>query len=266
MTGSGNSTAETLAPGVPEDYYERIYEAEGRHWWYRGMRAITEALLAERLTAPEQSLLDLGCGTGGFLAWARATDSFDRLAGVDISSAAVSLARERVPDAELHVGSLSDLPFADASFDLAAMNDVLQHIPEGEIQGALTEIARVLRPTGVLFIRTNGARTLRRERQDWRAYDKQALASTLEAGGFRCERLTYANMATSLLALARGDAPRAPSDERHGIPLGVGARWKNVVGLALLRLEAVYLRSRERALPYGHTMFALATPVRAWAA
>src|SRR5712691_6502165 len=139
-------SGEGLAPGVPADYYRRIYDAEEHHWWYRGMRSITEALLAQQLELRRQSLLDLGCGTGGFLAWAGRTGSFDRLAGVDISSAAISYARDRVAEAELHVGKLEQLPFEDGSFDLIAMNDVLQHIPEDEIGRILAQGRRVLRP------------------------------------------------------------------------------------------------------------------------
>jgi ubiquinone/menaquinone biosynthesis C-methylase UbiE len=256
-------SGEGLAPGVPADYYRRIYDAEEQHWWYRGMRSITEALLARQIEVPGQSLLDLGCGTGGFLAWAGRTGSFDRLAGIDISSAAISYARDRVGEAELYVGKLEQLPFDDGSFDLIAMNDVLQHIPEDEIERILTEARRVLRPTGAFFVRTNGARALRRERSDWRAYSAQALVATLESGGFRCERITYANIATSLWALANRDAPRAPSEERHGIPSDGGARWKSVIGLHLLRLEAAYLRRPGRRLPYGHTLFMLARPAEA---
>ncbi len=58
------------------------------------MREITAALLHERLARGHLSLLDAGCGTGGFLAWAAGTGSFDRLAGVDISAEAVELAED----------------------------------------------------------------------------------------------------------------------------------------------------------------------------
>ena len=61
------ASALELAPGIPKDYYRRIFEDEERHWWYRGMLSITAALLGERLTRPGQRLLDAGCGTGGFL-------------------------------------------------------------------------------------------------------------------------------------------------------------------------------------------------------
>ena len=95
---------------VRPDYYARLHAVEEQHWWHVGMREITAALLRERLVRGHVSLLDAGCGTGGFLAWATGQGSFDRLAGVDISAEAVELARDAVPGAELHVAPVHDLP------------------------------------------------------------------------------------------------------------------------------------------------------------
>ena len=155
------------------------------------------------------------------------------------------------------VASLSALPLETASFDLAVANDVLQHVPERELGRSLDELRRVLRPGARLLVRTNGARRPRREGEDFRVYDRASLAATLEAAGFRCLRLTYANTVGSLLSLARGQAPRGPTAGRHGIPAEAG-KVATGVGQRLLRAEARYLAGPGRSLPYGHTLFALA--------
>jgi SAM-dependent methyltransferase len=180
---------------------------------------------------------------------------------VDISEAAIELARGRVPDAELRVAPVRELPFEAASFDLVVMNDVLQHVAEAELEQSLAELKRVLAPEGALFLRTNGARRARRERADWRAYDRATLASTLEQAGFSCERLTYANMLLSLWGVARGRVPRAPSEHRDGIASPAG-RLTNALGYRILLAEARYLSRPSRALPYGHTLLALASSKR----
>jgi ubiquinone/menaquinone biosynthesis C-methylase UbiE len=254
------TTAAALAPGVPPDYYDRIFEAEQRHWWYRGMRSISAALLGERLQAGGR-VLDAGCGTGGFLRWVLDEGPFSSAAGVDIGSAAIDLARRRVPEAELRVSALRELPFADGSFDLVVSGDVLQHVPEDEVARSLGEVRRVLAPGGALLLRTNGARRLRRERADWRAYDVATLASALRAAGLSCERLTYANSLLSLWAVATRRTPHAPTDERHGIPLEAAPRLRSAIGLRVLEAEARYLARPGRRLPYGHTLFALAVRV-----
>jgi SAM-dependent methyltransferase len=246
-----------LAPGVPADYYRSIFQAEARHWWYLGMREIARTLLGSRLARPGQRLLDAGCGTGGFLRWLLDNESFASAAGIDIGSAAIDLARERVPEADLRVGPLRKLPFADAAFDLVVANDVLQHVPEDEVDESLSELRRVLAPGGTLLLRTNGARQLRRERADWRVYDRASLRATLERSGFICERVTYANTLLSLVAAARGRSPCAPSETHHGIAAEAG-RLRTAVGARALRAEARWLARPGRSLPFGHTLFAVA--------
>jgi SAM-dependent methyltransferase len=234
---------------VPSDYYRRLHEVDSSHWWHLGMREIEAALLRGRLHG---SVLDAGCGTGGFLAWAEARGTFSRLAGVDISVEAIELAREVVPSAELRVAPLGKLPFADGEFDLAVSHDVLQHVPEAELDPGLRELARVIRPGGALLVRTNGDRRARRERDDWRAYDAATLAADLRRAGFAVRRVTYANAALSLAE----PAPAAPTGERCGIPRrSSGARA--AVGSALLRAESLLVGQGGR-LPFGHTLFALA--------
>ncbi len=99
-----------------------------------------------RALAPLEGLrvLDLGCGKGRFSS--RLADSGARVVGLDISSAmlqdAAGLARVK--------GSARRLPFADASFDAVAAVEVFEHLPD--LNAALDELARVLRPGGTLAI------------------------------------------------------------------------------------------------------------------
>ena len=245
-----------LAPGVPGDYYRRIYEAEQRHWWHRGMLAISEALLGARLTEASR-LLDAGCGTGGFLRWALDRTRLERACGVDIGSAAIELARERVPEAELAVSALTTLPFEDGAFDLVSLNDVLQHVPDNDVELSLGELRRVTKADGTLLVRTGGSRRLRRERDDWRAYSAAGLRATLEEAGWSCRRVTYANTLLSAVAAVRGRTPHAPDEGQHGIP-SMPSGFQSSVGRAALGAEARYLRGPGRTLPYGHTLFAVA--------
>jgi SAM-dependent methyltransferase len=249
-----------LAPGVPDDYYDSIHAVELAHWWQRGMRRIAAGLLGERLTGPGISVLDVGCGTGGFLRFALDSGSPVRACGVDVSSAALELAGTRVPEAELALAPAWDTPYGDAAFDLVVTNDVLQHLPEERVPDTLAELRRVLRPGGTLWLRTNGALRLRPERDDWRAYDRRTLIGVLERDGFRCERVTYVNLVPSLWALARRSAPRAPTAERHGVAPGVPGRVPSAVAYGLLEAEARFLEATRRALPYGHTLVAVASP------
>jgi SAM-dependent methyltransferase len=243
---------------LPADYFTQLDAVEERHWWHRGMRAISAALLGERLRTGG-AVLDAGCGTGGFLAWLLHEGGFERACGIEPSEEALELARRRLPSAELRPATLAAVPFPEASFDLVVSNDVLQHVLEAELEESMRELRRVLRPGGALLVRTNGARRLRRERDDWRAFDRAGLVRLLEGGGVRARRATYANTLGSLLDTVRGRTPRAPTTTDHGIP-APGRSPLDGVALRTLLLEARYLARPGRSLPYGHTLLALAEP------
>ena len=252
--------APEIAPGVPPNYYDRIRAVDESTWWYRSSREIERALLAGRLR-PGLRLLDAGCGPGGHLRWAADSGYFNTIAGIDVARQAIEIARARVPEAILEVGPLHALPFASRSFDLVVMHDVLQHIPEQELSGSLEELRRVLDVGGALVVRTNGGRRYRRARSDWRLYDKVALQKTLEASGFRCERLTYANMLPSIAAALRGRTPQAPTEHRTGVPPRDSSRLRARVGSGVSWIEARYLSRPGRSLPYGHSLWAVAAPL-----
>jgi len=82
----------------------------------------------------------------------------ERLVSLDISSAlvqaALSNARKRgVSGASYTVGDVRVLPFADNAFDLVVSDSTLDHFDEvDDIARSLRELARVLRPGGVLII------------------------------------------------------------------------------------------------------------------
>src|SRR5688500_10747084 len=132
------------------DEYAAMYAVEDDHWWYAGMRRIADVLLAARFNSRGGRLkvLDAGCGTGGNSAHLRA---YGDVTGIDFSAHALALARER-PGLRLARASVESLPFPDASFDLVLSNDVLCHLGVASDARAVAELARVLRPGGVLYL------------------------------------------------------------------------------------------------------------------
>jgi ubiquinone/menaquinone biosynthesis C-methylase UbiE len=248
-----------LAPGIPADYYTRIHRFEQDHFWYRRMRDMVSSFLGDRLLQPGVQVLDAGCGTGGFLRWVLDANPRASAAGVDVGADAIDLARTRVPEAELAATPVRALPFSDERFDVVVTKDVLQHVPEEDVQLSLREMHRVLKPGGTLFLHTNGSRRLRRERHDWRAYDIPTVRRELEAAGFRCERSTYANFALSSWAALRGRLPHAPTETTDGVPQRDPSPFVSAVGTWALGVEARWLRRPTATLPDGHTILCLAT-------
>lgn len=119
--------------------------AEEQHWWYAVLHRLVLTEMRARVPAGA-AVLDAGCGTGGMLSrlgeW--------QAKGVDVSSAAVAHCHQRgLPG--ITQASVSALPFPDACFDAALSLDVLYHAQVDE-PAALGEMARVLRPGGVLIL------------------------------------------------------------------------------------------------------------------
>ena len=92
------------------------------------------------------SLLDIGCGGGRALQRYRSRGS--QVAGIDAAEGLLSIARLRVPQADLRHGSLTELPWPDGAFD--AVTGVNSFVYADD--GALSEAFRVLKPGARLGI------------------------------------------------------------------------------------------------------------------
>jgi len=112
------------------------------------------AFEAVREAGPKR-VLEVGCGEGE-LAERLLTGLEIELVALDQSERMVELARARGVDAR--VGDVQELPFEDATFDVAVAAWMLYHVPD--LARALTELARVLRPGGRLVAVTNYANHL----------------------------------------------------------------------------------------------------------
>ncbi len=113
-------------------------------------RALTRAALGVR---PGERGLDVGCGPG-FLACelAREVGELGRIVAIDASRDMIAAARERVrrerlaERIELAVGDAAQLAFPRGSFDFVVGVQVYLYV--ADVEGALAEAARVLRPGG----------------------------------------------------------------------------------------------------------------------
>ena len=92
--------------------------------------------------------LDAACGTGRHTEYLAACGH--RVVGVDGNAEMLAKARQRLPAADLRIGDLAALPFEAESFDLAICALALTHL--SDMEPAIAEIARVLRPDGRLIL------------------------------------------------------------------------------------------------------------------
>ena len=98
------------------------------------------------ITQPDRErILDLGCAAGWNMSRFRQYGRFP--IGLDVVEDRVQLAHLHGP---VIIGSGLDLPLVDECFDLIYIQHVLHHI--GDVERALREARRCLRPGGLLFL------------------------------------------------------------------------------------------------------------------
>jgi SAM-dependent methyltransferase len=95
-----------------------------------------------------KSILDAGCARGRFIKALRPLGA--TMYGVDLTETFLRSARKNAPDAAFARGSLSALPFPAGQFDAVYCIEALEHLPDTEL--ALSEMARVLKPGGILLV------------------------------------------------------------------------------------------------------------------
>lgn len=125
-------------------------------------RALRERLLAPAGLQPGESVLDIGCGTGGLaIVAARQVGAGGRVHGIDPSPEMIDRARRKAArsrvNAAFEVAFAQEIPFPDASFDVVVSTLMLHHLPRAGREEALREARRVLKPGGRLLAVDFGA-------------------------------------------------------------------------------------------------------------
>jgi SAM-dependent methyltransferase len=109
-------------------------------------------LIAEHLRGFDR-VLDIGCGEGQVARHLTRATGASFVVGVDPSVAQVLVAAERGGGPHYLRGAADALPIPDASFDAAVACLVFEHITE--VDDALAEVARIIRPGGVFLFLLN---------------------------------------------------------------------------------------------------------------
>jgi SAM-dependent methyltransferase len=180
-----------VTPAGLREYYQR-YEVPGavdpvleRRREDGARRTIDEL----RAYAGTGRLLDVGSGTGTFLAAARAAGY--EVSGVELSQRGVQLARDR-HGIEVFHGAITDAGFSDEAFDVVHASHVIEHV--FDLDEFIGELHRVLRPRGLLAVETESyaypANTLLRGARFLRGRIPRAVTSTEHTFVFSPESLS----------------------------------------------------------------------------
>ncbi|HWG07926.1 MAG TPA: class I SAM-dependent methyltransferase [Solirubrobacteraceae bacterium] len=130
-------------------FYERAYShgptQSALYARWRALGAVGKAdhviALCDRAGVRPASTLEVGCGDGALLCELHRRRFGGRLSGLEISDAAVAIARERTQIDAVERYDGAHIPHADGAHDLGILSHVLEHVPDPA--ALLREVARV---------------------------------------------------------------------------------------------------------------------------
>jgi len=249
------------APGYDPHYFSTFEEVEKRHFWFVARRRLIRDVLGRAVgDLRSRRLFDIGCGSGGLLAFLRETGV--PLAGAgDAYLESLEIVRRRV-DAPLVLIDEGRLPPLGQEHSLLSLFDVLEHIDADE--ETLRFLHSVLEPGGVLVLTVPAHPFLFDEMDEIahhrRRYTRGELRGKLESAGFEVPVLTHfmSILVPPLVVLrflgrrlARGHGAQARREaEFRVVPVF------NQAMLGLLALERALIRWTN--LPFGSSLLAVA--------
>ena len=171
--------------------YEEMRAIEDHHWWYQGRRLVVAPLIEEAFgRSGGGRLLDVGCGTGGNLAFMGELLEGSSLVGVDFDHTALALNATRHLPVELLCADGTRLPVKDASLGCVTALDIIEHFADDA--RLLAELHRVLRPGGQLVATVPAYPALWSPHDEvlhhFRRYRTGELEARLRQAGFEIER------------------------------------------------------------------------------
>src|SRR6266508_4499818 len=148
------SSHATVSPGSASRWGP-LWGARPDDWALSEDQQLTtyETALERTGLEPGWRVLDVGCGAGAFLRLVAERGGVSH--GIDASEALIAFARTRLPNADLRVGEMEDLPWGDDSFDL--VTGFNSFFFANDMVAALREAGRVAKPDAPVVIQVWGA-------------------------------------------------------------------------------------------------------------
>jgi ubiquinone/menaquinone biosynthesis C-methylase UbiE len=192
---------------LTEFMMEAPYEPASNYW-----RAVEIGEVIQH-DLPKGQGLDLGCGDGHLMEILLRHTGQRKLVGLDVDQYETALAQERNIYRRVVTAPAERLPFCENQFDFVFSNSVLEHIPD--IDGALAEVARVLRPGGRFLFTAPGADFHKCLKGPLLGGDRELYLHETDA---RCFHLRYWNAAEWSEHLQRTDLSIAHQHEYLTLP------------------------------------------------
>jgi demethylmenaquinone methyltransferase/2-methoxy-6-polyprenyl-1,4-benzoquinol methylase len=177
---------------------------------------------------PGDRVLDCATGTGDLaIAFRRVVGAKGSVTGTDFTPEMIELARAKGSDVVFEVADVTELPFDDASFDVASISFGIRNV--GDPRRGLAEMARVVRPGGRVVVLEFGQPPSPLVAALYDRYRRHVLPRL--GGAVTGERQAYEYLETSAARFPCGDdfvalmRESAPFDRVDAWPLTFGIAW-----------------------------------------
>ncbi|GAB3888096.1 class I SAM-dependent DNA methyltransferase [Spirosoma agri] len=251
--------------GLSEEY-EKMFRLEGQLWWYRILHERVETAVKQQFGERRDiQLLDAGCGTGGLLDFLRKHD-YSHLKGIDGSTDGVAFCRARgLSVTLLNLTDLADYEPA-VRYDVIVCNDVFCYFTDNELSTLLHELARRLKPGGILISNNNAFAVFRGQHDlavgSGRRFVRADFEQRMPRAGLTINTATYWSFVLSPLILAMRQWQdwqlrlgwRKPEHAQSDVYLP--SSWLNETLYTLVRIEEKVLPRT----PFGSSLFIVSKP------
>ena len=139
-----------------EEHTKKAYDKYGEEYEKTRKEKAPERAYNEFLEKPcminavsnikDKTLLDIGCGSGEHIK--EYLKKGAKAEGVDISSTMIEIAKKNLPNIELKVGTISNLPF-QKKFDVVTSSLTMNYV--NDLKKAFAEVSRVLKKGGMFY-------------------------------------------------------------------------------------------------------------------
>ena len=265
-SGASNVSGDT--GGYNPAFYEALYAAEDRHFWFRARNRIISIVASQVVSglAPGYRVLEIGCGNGNVIRHLEKACANGVVIGMDLFGEGLKYARQR-SSSLLVQADASRTPFR-TRFELVGAFDVLEHIPDDV--GVLRQLRTLISPGGVLLITVPAHQSLwsyfDEASHHCRRYEPDELSGKLFEAGYTVEFLShYMASIYPLIWLGRrlagrtskgrdGEKPSAEELAKRELTVNPAV---NLLLRGALAVEAPWI-ARRRRLSIGSSLVAVA--------
>ncbi|TAE26880.1 MAG: class I SAM-dependent methyltransferase [Cytophagales bacterium] len=246
------------------DEYAKMFRVEQQLWWYRILHGrVLTAIRNQFGSRTDVRILDAGCGTGGLLHYLR-EHGYLNTQGLDGSADAVAFCHERgLQVSQLNLLNLNTWqPDATTgAFDVVVCNDVFCYFDDAQLTQLVGELARRVRPGGLLITNNNAFDVFRGSHDlavgSTRRFVRADLERLAAKTGLHPVYLTYWSLLLSPLILAVRQWQNLQlrlgwqtTDQPHS-DVYLPPAWLNNLFYGLVRAEGQLLPRT----PFGSSLF-----------